>query len=182
MRAFVLTRYGGPDSAELRDVPEPSPGPGEVQIAVRAAGLNPVDFKIREGKLRPVSPQVLPKVFGCELSGVVRSVGEGVTRFSPGDEVFTRVAKDRLGAFAELACVHEDLVANKPRTVDFVHAAAVPLAALTALQALRAELAVTKGSTALFPPRSAGFSLVSHSFQCLPPFLSLQVRQAGTRL
>lgn len=155
MRAFVLTRYGGPQVAELRDVAVPEPGPGEVQIAVKAAGLNPVDFKIRKGELRVIASYALPKVFGCELSGVVTSVGAGVSRFRAGDEVFTRVAKDRLGAFAETACVHEDLVAKKPASLDFVHAAAVPLAALTALQALRDELAVKPGMR-IFIPGGAG--------------------------
>lgn len=145
MRALVLTRYGGPNVTELRDVAMPTPGPREVQIAVRAAGLNPVDFKTREGKLKGIHSYTLPIVLGSELSGVVASVGEGVTRFRPGDQVYARVAKDRLGAFAEMVCVHEDLVAKKPQSLDFVRAAAVPLAALTALQALRDELAVTPG-------------------------------------
>ena len=155
MRAFLLTRYGGPQAAELRDVAVPEPGPGEVQIAVKAAGLNPVDFKIREGQLRVIAAYALPTVLGCELSGVVTSVGAGVTRFRSGDEVFTRVAKDRLGAFAETACVHQDIVAKKPASLDFVHAAAVPLAALTALQALRDELAVKPGMR-IFIPGGAG--------------------------
>jgi NADPH:quinone reductase-like Zn-dependent oxidoreductase len=155
MRALVLTRYGGPGAAELRDVPAPEPRPGEVRIDVKAAGLNPVDFKIREGKLRLVNRYTLPIVFGCELSGVVTAVGERVTRARPGDEVFARVARDRLGAFAETACVHEDLVARKPASLDFAHAAAVPLAALTALQALRDELAVAPGMR-LFIPGAAG--------------------------
>jgi NADPH:quinone reductase-like Zn-dependent oxidoreductase len=156
MRAFVLAKYGGPHVAELRDVPIPEPGRGEVRIHVKAAGLNPVDFKTREGKLRVINRYALPIVFGCELSGVVASVGEGVTRFRPGDEVFARVAKDRLGAFAETACVHEDLVAKKPATLDFVHAAAVPLAALTALQTLRDGLAVTEGMRVFIPGGAGG--------------------------
>src|SRR5882672_4897073 len=156
MRAFVLTRYGGPDVAELRDVPVPMPGRGEVQLHVKAAGLNPVDFKTRDGKLRLIHRYALPIVLGCELSGVVASVGEGVTRFRPGDEVFARVAKDRLGAFAETACVHEDLVAKKPTSLDFVHAAAVPLAALTALQALRDEIAVKEGMRVFIPGCAGG--------------------------
>src|SRR5258708_2185158 len=156
MRGFVLTRYGGPDVAELREVPVPEPGRGEVRIDVKAAGLNPVDFKTRNGQLRVISRHALPIVLGCELSGVVASVGEGVTRMRPGDEVFTRVAKDRLGAFAETACVHEDLVAKKPASLDFVQAAAVPLAALTALQALRDEVAVEEGMRVFIPGCAGG--------------------------
>ena len=156
MRAFVLTRYGGPEVAELREVPVPQPGPGEVGIEVKAAGLNPVDFKTREGKLRVIHGYSLPVVLGCDLSGVVASVGEGVTRFRAGDEVFARVTKERLGAFAEQACVHEDLVARKPAALDFAHAAAVPLAALTALQALRDELAVREGMRVFIPGGAGG--------------------------
>lgn len=156
MRAFVLSRYGGPDAAELREVPAPEPKRGELRIDVKAAGLNPVDFKTREGKLRVINRYALPIVLGCELSGVVASVGEGVTAFEPGDEVFARVAKDRLGAFAETSCVHQDLVAKKPTTLDFVHAAAVPLAGLTALQALRDELAVSPGMRVFIPGGAGG--------------------------
>lgn len=155
MRGFVLTGYGGPEVAQLRDVDVPSAAPGEVQITVKAAGLNPVDFKTRDGKLKVINRYALPIVFGCELSGVVTSVGEGVKRFRAGDEVYARVAKDRLGAFAETACVHEDLVAKKPVSLDFAHAAAIPLAALTALQALRDELAVGPGMR-VFVPGGAG--------------------------
>ncbi|HEY2515793.1 MAG TPA: NADP-dependent oxidoreductase [Polyangiaceae bacterium] len=155
MRAFVLTRYGGPSAAVLRDLPAPSPAPGEVQVAVKAAGLNPVDFKTREGQLRIIQRYPLPIAFGCELAGVVTSVGDGVTRFRAGDEVYARVAKNRLGAFAETACVQEDLVAKKPSSLDFAHAAAAPLAALTALQGLRDELGAKPGMR-LFIPGGAG--------------------------
>src|SRR4051812_19037340 len=99
MRAFVLTKYGDATTTELRDVPTPTAGPGEVCIDVKAAGLNPVDFKIRQGALKVIQGYKLPVVLGCELAGVVTAVGAGVTRFAVGDEVYTRVAKDRLGAF-----------------------------------------------------------------------------------
>ena len=145
MRAFVLTRYGGPDAAELRDVPDPRPGPGELLIRVAAAGLNPVDYKIREGKLKIIRRYPLPAVMGNELAGTVIARGAGATRFEEGDRVFTRVDKDRLGAFAELAAVAEAHVARMPASLDFETAAGVPLAGLTALQALRDELALTPG-------------------------------------
>jgi len=146
----------GPDAAELRDVSAPAPGRSEVGIAVKAAGLNPVDFKTRDGKLRLINKLELPIILGCELSGVVTSVGEGVTRFRPGDEVFARVAKDHLGAFAATACVSEDLVARKPASLDFARAAAVPLAGLTALQALRDEIMVTPGMRVFIPGGAGG--------------------------
>ena len=142
MRAYVLKRYGGPEGARLMDVPAPAPGPRDILVDVRAAGLNPVDFKFRQGKLRAIQRPKLPFVLGNELAGEVIAVGGEVKRFRAGDRVFARVAKDRAGAFAEQACVDEDHAALMPRTLEFTAAAAVPLAALTALQALRDELAV----------------------------------------
>jgi len=145
MRAYVLKHYGGPDGSQLMDVLAPTTRPRDILIAVRAAGLNPVDFKFRQGKLRAILRPRLPFVLGNELAGEVIAVGSDVKRFRVGDRVFARVAKDRAGAFAEQACVDEDDAALMPRDLDFTAAAAVPLAALTALQALRDELTVKPG-------------------------------------
>lgn len=145
MRAYVLKHYGGPEGSLLMDVPAPTPGPRDILVAVRAAGLNPVDFKIRQGKLRVILRSKLPLVLGNELAGEVIAVGSQVSRFRVGDRVFARVAKGRAGAFAEQACVNEDHAAHMPRNLDFTAAAAVPLAGLTALQALRDELRVKPG-------------------------------------
>lgn len=155
MRAYVLTRCGGPDAMELRDVPAPRPGPGDVRIRVAAAGLNPVDVKLRQGALRPISDFRLPIVAGCELAGTVEAVGPGPSRFVVGDRVYARVDKRRLGAFAELVCVQQELVAAMPASLGFADAAGLPLAGLTALQALRDELAVGPG-TRLFISGGAG--------------------------
>ena len=145
MRALVLSRYGGPEHTSLTDVPQPSPRAGEFLVRVHAAGLNPVDYKTRAGALRVIRKYPLPIVMGNELSGVVEAIGPGVTRFAEGDRVFARVAKDIMGAFADYAVVHEDHAARMPASLDFPSAAAVPLAALTALQALRDELHLSAG-------------------------------------
>lgn len=145
MRAYVLQRYGGTDGAVLTDIPAPIPGPRELLIAVRAAGLNPVDVGFRKGKLRPIYRLKLPIALGCELAGEVLAVGAQVARFAPGDRVFARVEKHRPGAFAEQAVVGEDCAARLPDGLDFETAAGAPLAALTALQALRDELRVAPG-------------------------------------
>jgi NADPH:quinone reductase-like Zn-dependent oxidoreductase len=145
MRAYVLKHYGGPGGALLMDVPAPTPRPRDILVEVRAAGLNPVDFKFRQGKLRAILRPKLPLVLGNELAGEVIAVGSYVKRFRVGDRVFARAAKDRAGAFAEQACVDEDDAAHMPRNLDFTAAAAVPLAGLTALQALRDELRVKPG-------------------------------------
>ncbi|WP_429806715.1 NADP-dependent oxidoreductase [Ensifer sp. B1-9] len=146
MRALVLTRYGGPDAAELRHVPRPRPARGEVLVRVYAAGLNPIDYKTRQGALRVVQRYPLPIVMGNELAGVVEELGEDVTSFTPGDRVFARMPKDAMGGLAEYAVVPAKLLARMPASIDFCTAAGVPLAGLTALQALRNELDVKQGN------------------------------------
>src|SRR4029077_15689408 len=127
------------------DVPAPTPRPRDILVEVHAAGLNPVDYKFRQGKLRAIIRPRLAFVLGNELAGEVIAVGSDVKRWRVGDRVFARVAKDRDGAFAEQARVDEDHAALLPRNLDFTTAAAVPLAGLTALQALRDELGVKPG-------------------------------------
>ncbi|HEV7323037.1 MAG TPA: NADP-dependent oxidoreductase [Ensifer sp.] len=155
MQAFVLTRYGGTDAAELREVPRPRPARGEVLVRVHAAGLNPVDYKTREGMLKVVQRYPLPAVMGNELAGVVEAPGDGVAAFKSGDRVFARMPKGAMGALAEYAVVPEKFLARMPASTDFNTAAGVPLAGLTALQALRDELRVGQGSR-IFIPGGAG--------------------------
>ena len=156
MRAFVLSSYGGPECTALIDVPQPSPRPGEFLVRVHAAGLNPVDYKTRAGVLKIIHGYPLPIVMGHELSGVIEAVGPGVMRFAKGDRVFARVDKDIMGAFAECAVVREDHAARMPASLDFPAAAAVPLAALTALQALRDELHLSAGQRVFMPGGAGG--------------------------
>jgi NADPH:quinone reductase-like Zn-dependent oxidoreductase len=155
MRAFVLSRYGGPEYTALTDVPQPSPRAGEILVRVHAAGLNPVDFKTRAGALKIIRNYPLPIVMGNELSGVVEAVTPRVMRFAKGDRVFARVDKDIMGAFAEYAVVNESHATQMPASLDFPSAAAVPLAALTALQGLRDELHLSAGQS-IFIPGGAG--------------------------
>jgi alcohol dehydrogenase len=156
MKAFAFDRYGGPEVASLRDVPEPEPREHEMIVRVRAVGLNPVDFKTREGKLKMIRGYTMPQIMGNELSGVVEKLGPGVTKWKVGDRIFARVDKDVLGALAELARVHEDHAAAPPKSVDLDTAAAIPLAALTALQALRDELGVKSGDKVFIPGGAGG--------------------------
>lgn len=157
MRAYALNRYGGPDAAQLTDWPDPpAPGPGQILVQVDAAGLNPVDFKFREGKLRAIMRPALPMVLGNELAGTVIATGDRATRFQPGDRIFARMAKDGGGAFAEKALLDQSIAALAPASVDAATAAAVPLAGLTALQALRDVLNVQPGQRVLISGGAGG--------------------------
>jgi len=156
MKAFRLNGYGGAEKTALEDVERPVPGPGEVLVPVRAVGLNPVDFKIRDGMLKPILPLKLPATMGNELAGVVEARGRGAQRFAVGARVFARVGKDRLGAFAEYAVVKEEFLAEIPESLDFPTAASIPLAGLTALQALRDELGVKPGFRVLITGGAGG--------------------------
>ncbi|MWV28453.1 NADP-dependent oxidoreductase [Aurantiacibacter rhizosphaerae] len=156
MKAYQLTAYGDADKGQLRDVAMPKPGVGQVLIKVKAAGLNPVDYKIRQGKLKPILRMDLPITMGNELSGVVESCGKGANRFPPGTRVCVRVGKEAMGAFAEYAVVEEAHIAAIPASMDFTQAAAIPLAGLTALQALRDELGVGPGYRVLITGGAGG--------------------------
>jgi alcohol dehydrogenase len=140
---------------ELREVPQPTAGHGELLIRVHAAGLNPTDHKIRDGMARLFWRYDLPVVAGNELSGVVEAVGTGVSRFGVGERVFCRVDHQKMGAFAPYAVVDENLVGRMPESLDFDEAAALPLTGLTALQGLRDHLMVTS-SDRLFITGGAG--------------------------
>jgi alcohol dehydrogenase len=123
----------------LDDRPEPEAGPEDLVIDVRAASLNPIDFKLRERKVWPVIRPRFPLGLGCDVAGVVRAVGASVVdRFAVGDEVCARLERNRMGGLAErVVTAAGGGVAPKPRRASFVEAAALPLAGLTALQALR---------------------------------------------
>ena len=136
MKAIRIYDYGGPEVLKYEDVPRPKPRRGEVLIRVYAAGVNPVDWKVREGYLKDVLQHSLPLIPGWDVSGVVEKVGQRVIRFQKGAEVYSRPDIARNGAYAEYIVARESEVAVKPKSIDHVHAAAVPLAALTAWQAL----------------------------------------------
>lgn len=136
MKAFAVDRYGGPDLLTLRDLPEPEPGPGDLLVEVRAASVNPVDFKIRGGGVKVLVKDRFPLVLGCDCSGEVVRVGAGVTKFAPGDQVFARLSKDRIGTFAERVLVGEAFAAKKPSRLSHAEAASIPLVGLTSWQAL----------------------------------------------
>lgn len=156
MRAAYIERYGGPEVLRLGELPAPAPGPGDLLIEVRAASVNPVDFKIRGGLTKLILPYRFPLILGNDCSGVVKAVGAAVTRFRPGDAVYARLDKNRIGAFAEYAVVAESSVAAKPASLNFEEAAAIPLAGLTAWQALVEFAQIKPGQKVLIHAGAGG--------------------------
>lgn len=154
MKAVIARRYG--PTVEVADVAEPEMGPRDVRIAVRAASLNPLDFKIRDGKVKLVLRLKLPVHLGCDVAGVVEAIGAEVTRFAVGDEVFARLETLRMGGLAERVCADESVVARKPTNASFIEAAAMPLVGLTALQALRDVAKLAPGQRVLIHAGAGG--------------------------
>jgi NADPH:quinone reductase-like Zn-dependent oxidoreductase len=156
VRAIAIEAFGGPDRLQVMDLPVPPVAPDGVLVRVRAAGVNPVDVGIREGRLRDLFPYHFPLVPGWDAAGVVERVGPAVTDFRPGDEVYgyCRMHHIQWGTYAEYVSVPESFLAHKPRSLSFEEAAAMPLAALTAHQSLDA-LGV-RGGEAVFVAGGAG--------------------------
>ncbi|MFF4378922.1 NADP-dependent oxidoreductase [Kitasatospora sp. NPDC001547] len=157
MKAIAINRYGGPEVVEYTDLPDPKVGPDSVLVEVRAAGVNPVDWKIRDGALDGLLDAHFPLVMGWDLAGVVRAVGGGITEFAPGDEVYGYVRKDAVehGTYAELVSAPVRTLARKPAALDWAQAGGLPLAGLTALQGLRA-LRLAEGETVLVHAAAGG--------------------------
>ncbi len=158
MRAIGIREFGGRDKLELLDLPEPRVAPDGVKIRVRAAGVNPVDWKLREGRLEPRFPHVFPVVPGWDAAGVVEEVGPAVVELAPGDEVIAYCRKHFVGegTYAELVSVPVGFVARKPETASFEQAAGLPLVALTAYQALFFSAGLTAGESVLVQAAAGG--------------------------
>lgn len=157
-KAYVFTRYGGPETEALVERDRPGPGPGEVLVAVRAAGVNPVDWKQRTGHRRPGGePRPLPAVFGNEVAGVVVETGTDVTGLSVGDEVFGNPVD---GGYAEFAVLPVAVTARKPAGLSFTDAAALPVAAATAYDGIR-QLGLPAGATLLVTGAGGGVGVAA---------------------
>ena len=154
MKAFILDRYGSNEVVRAGAMPDPDCGKNDVLVLIHAASVNPVDFKIRDGKLRLVLPYRLPFILGCDLAGVVVRAGSAVRRFKPGDEVYAR--PHGIGAFAEFMAIKEDAVAMKPKTLSMEEAASIPLIGLTAWQALIERANLKIGEKVLIHAGSGG--------------------------
>jgi NADPH:quinone reductase-like Zn-dependent oxidoreductase len=156
MKAFFIDRYGKNSGARIGERPDPQLRDDDVLVQVHAAGLNPLDSKIMAGEFKLILPYRLPLVLGNEAAGVVVRVGPKVKRFKPGDEVYGRPDKDRIGTFAELIAMNESDVALKPSSLSMEEAASIPLVGLTAWQALIERANLKKGQKVLIHAGSGG--------------------------
>ncbi|EGR2797714.1 NADP-dependent oxidoreductase [Vibrio navarrensis] len=156
MKAIRIHQYGGQQTLREEQVAIPQISEDDVLIAVKYSGINPVDWKVREGWLASENLHQLPLILGWDLAGVVEQVGENVTQFQAGDEVyaFSDLTKD--GAYAQYISVNAALVAKKPRSLSFAQAAAVPLTALTAWQAMHQLAKIETGQSVLIHGASGG--------------------------
>src|SRR5690242_9955697 len=166
MRAIVCEQYGGPEVLQVADdLPTPRVGPNGVLVRVRASSVNPVDWKYRQGLLAPVRPVVFPVIWGCDLSGVVTEAGPAVTLFKPGDEVYGfkdgYVAKTYRGTYAEYVVAPEKTMAKKPSNLSHLEAACIPLAALTAWQALLGQGKLKQGQRVLIHAGAGGVGVMA---------------------
>jgi NADPH:quinone reductase-like Zn-dependent oxidoreductase len=156
MKAVVFNKYGGNEVVEIKDVPMPICGPEDVLIKVHAASVNPVDWKVRSGHVKIITGSTFPKTLGSECAGEIVETGRQVKKFKQGDPVIGWPSVRRLGAFAEYACVGETAVFPKSKNIIFEEAACIPIAGLTALQALRDKGQITSGKKVLINGASGG--------------------------
>ncbi|WP_269850083.1 NADP-dependent oxidoreductase [Methanosarcina horonobensis] len=152
MKAIRIHEFGGPEVLKYEEIPEPEPeGPGIIRIKVIAAGVNPIDWKIRKGMLGEMS---LPMTMGLDVAGVV-DVGQGGVLFQPGEEVFAKVSIGQ-GGYAEYTVANSTQVAKKPKSIGFIESAAIPTAGLAAWQSLFDIAGLKKGQSVLIHGAAGG--------------------------
>jgi NADPH:quinone reductase-like Zn-dependent oxidoreductase len=159
MRAAQINKYGGSDVVEInKNAAKPAVAAGRVLVEVYAAGINPVDWKIREGYMSKMVPLPFPATLGGDFSGVIQEVGAGVTGFKKGDEVYGRdgFPATGSGSFADMISVDTKVIALKPKNLNHVEAAALPLTGLSAIQALTEHIGLTKGKKILIHGGAGG--------------------------
>jgi len=161
MKAYFIKRYGKSDVLMSGDLPEPALHDDDVLVQIHAAGVNPLDNKIRDGEFKLLLPYKMPLILGNDLAGVVVRVGARVHRFKVGDEVYARPDDDRIGTFTELIAIKEDSVALKPANLSMEDASSIPLVALTAWQTLIEKGKLKKGQKVLIHAGSGGVGTIA---------------------
>ncbi|MGH0856466.1 NADP-dependent oxidoreductase [Bacillus pacificus] len=155
MKAMIIDKYGKVPM-HMTEVPTPEINEYEVLAEIHAASINPIDFKIRDGKVKMLLKYEMPLILGNDCSGVITKVGSKVTRFKVGDEIYARPRKNKIGTFAEYIAIHEDDIALKPKNLSFEEAASIPLVGLTSYQALHDIMHLQKGQKILIHAGSGG--------------------------
>ena len=158
MKAIVIRRYGSAEVLQYEDVAQPQIKPNQLLVKVHASSVNPIDWKTRQGMLSLLTVNQFPLILGFDVAGEVVAVGSQVTGFQIGDAVYGSTSFPG-GAYAEFAAVPENLIAYKPKNLSFEEAATVPLAALTALQALRDQGNIKSSQTVLINGASGGVGM-----------------------
>jgi alcohol dehydrogenase len=165
MISIQINRYGGSDVMEVNDKASvPNPPSGKILVTVKASGVNPVDWKIREGYMQQMIQLQFPSTLGLDFSGVIKQVGENVpSDFKQGDEVYGQasVLRGGSGAFAESALVDQDAIAHKPKTLNSEEAAALPLVGVSAWQALVENIGLSKGQKILIHGGAGGIGSIA---------------------
>ncbi|AAP10432.1 Quinone oxidoreductase [Bacillus cereus ATCC 14579] len=152
---MIIDRYGKVPM-RMAEVPTPEINEYEVLAEIHAASINPIDFKIRDGKVKMLLKYEMPLILGNDFAGVITKVGSKVTRFKVGDEIYARPRKNKIGTFAEYIAIHEDDIALKPKNLSFEEAASIPLVGLTSYQALHDIMQLQKGQKILIHAGSGG--------------------------
>jgi NADPH:quinone reductase-like Zn-dependent oxidoreductase len=161
MKAFLIDRYRKGGALRLGDTPEPRLRDNDVLVEIHAAGVNPLDSKIRDGAFKLILPYRLPLVLGNDVAGIVVRAGANVRRFKPGDAVYARPAQDRIGTFAEFIAMDEADVALTPTNLTMAEAASMPLVALTAWQVLVEQAHLQKGQKILIHAGAGGVGTIA---------------------
>ena len=160
MKAFIINKYtkGG---LQLAAIPTPTVGENEVLVEVYAAGLNVLDSKIKTGEFKLILPYKLPLILGHDVAGIITQVGENVTKFKVGDEIYSRPADHHIGTFADYISINEKDVALKPKNLTMEEAASIPLVALTAWQALVEHADLKEGQKVFIQAGSGGVGTIA---------------------
>lgn len=161
MKAIAFTKYGSPDFLELKEIETPTPNDDEVQIKIHAASINSWDYELLRGKPfgnRAMFGLLKPKIktLGADIAGRVVAIGKNIRKFSPGEEVLGDLSRDGWGGFAEFVCTGENSLALKPKSISFTEAAAIPQAAVLALQGIRDKGQVQAGQKVLINGAGGG--------------------------
>jgi NADPH:quinone reductase-like Zn-dependent oxidoreductase len=167
MKSVQIKKYGSSEVIEInQSAPEPIVSAGKVLVIVKAAGVNPIDWKIREGYMQQKFQLQFPSTLGMDLSGVIKQVGEGISAFKQGEEVYGQasVVTGGSGAFAEMALANADSIADKPRNLSHTEAAALPLVGISAWQALVENIGLSKDQKILIHGGAGGIGSIAIPF------------------